>query len=296
MPTAPLSVAGPRGENFTTPIAMGASRGFILLWILALTLPSASVRLEDYIPSRHSRGRQKAAGERSSSPFDQRATLFDSRPTSSLRGAQRGILQTVHAQHGRSKFAQCSRGTGWLGEHQRSGAGGGVGWLDGVDHEGCGGFEHSATLDEDVADRLDRGAGATGGRCPCPARPCRASRLRERSPRPGCRPREFVPALGADAASAQQRLLRVVTYNVLGEHHGLLKLHDHCPMALRVWEGPEGRQARVLDELRAYDADVICLQEVLAVPPQRGTTRRECATGGSGAEAGRAGAGDAADV
>ncbi|KAJ1474668.1 hypothetical protein T484DRAFT_1831539 [Baffinella frigidus] len=39
-------------------------------------------------------------------------------------------------------------------------------------------------------------------------------------------------------------------------------LHDHCPLALRVWEGPEGRQARVVDEILSYEADFVCLQEV----------------------------------
>jgi len=57
--------------------------------------------------------------------------------------------------------------------------------------------------------------------------------------------------------------LKVITYNILadGPRLALSSRHDYCPMALRVWDGENGRRDRLLRQIEEINADVICLQE-----------------------------------
>uniref|UniRef100_A0A6U5YHS5 Endonuclease/exonuclease/phosphatase domain-containing protein n=1 Tax=Guillardia theta TaxID=55529 RepID=A0A6U5YHS5_GUITH len=64
------------------------------------------------------------------------------------------------------------------------------------------------------------------------------------------------------STSGNGQHLRVLTYNVLGEYHGLRPLHDYCPRDLRIWSGDNGRAERIVQELFSYLPDIICLQEV----------------------------------
>ncbi|ETO13598.1 hypothetical protein RFI_23770, partial [Reticulomyxa filosa] len=54
--------------------------------------------------------------------------------------------------------------------------------------------------------------------------------------------------------------VRVMTYNILGDgpFYALSKNHDHCPKVYRKWKY---RLPRLLSEIKAYDADILCLQE-----------------------------------
>jgi len=70
--------------------------------------------------------------------------------------------------------------------------------------------------------------------------------------------RAFVTAPSAKHSSSKS--FRVVTYNILadGPSYALSFRHRYCPLQHRMWEQ---RYPRLLEEITAYDADIICLQE-----------------------------------
>mmetsp|Transcript_45122 Transcript_45122/g.115424 ORF Transcript_45122/g.115424 Transcript_45122/m.115424 type:complete len:225 (-) Transcript_45122:1828-2502(-) len=70
-------------------------------------------------------------------------------------------------------------------------------------------------------------------------------------------PRSFA-AVGGQASSA--RSVSVVTYNILANKFAVRPgKHDYCDPELRDWAS---RGTRLLEEILAYSADILCLQEV----------------------------------
>jgi len=69
--------------------------------------------------------------------------------------------------------------------------------------------------------------------------------------------RSFTQVSGATAN--QQRSLTVVTYNVLANKFALSGKHDYCGREFLEWGG---RGSRIMEEILAYSADILCLQEV----------------------------------
>jgi len=57
----------------------------------------------------------------------------------------------------------------------------------------------------------------------------------------------------------QTRDVSVVSYNILGPLHGESSKHDYAPVSVTKWTR---RREKLLDELRALNADILCLQEV----------------------------------
>ncbi|MEW5307672.1 MAG: hypothetical protein WDW36_010050 [Sanguina aurantia] len=71
--------------------------------------------------------------------------------------------------------------------------------------------------------------------------------------------RHFVAtSVTVPAATASHRF-RVITYNILANKFALGGHHSHCPSQHLSWTY---RQPAILAELKHYDADVLCLQEV----------------------------------
>lgn len=75
---------------------------------------------------------------------------------------------------------------------------------------------------------------------------------------PSIQGRTFVAAPSAKRSSSES--FRLVTYNILadGPIYALSSRHQYCPLKHRRWEQ---RYPRLLKEITAYDADIICLQE-----------------------------------
>ena len=57
----------------------------------------------------------------------------------------------------------------------------------------------------------------------------------------------------------QQLQLKVVTYNILGPLHGESSKHSYAAVAITKWIK---RRDKLIDELRNFGADVLCLQEI----------------------------------
>ena len=55
---------------------------------------------------------------------------------------------------------------------------------------------------------------------------------------------------------------KLVTYNILGDGEKLAlgSKHDYCPLNLRHWQV---RFKKITAELYSYNADIVCLQEIL---------------------------------
>jgi len=64
---------------------------------------------------------------------------------------------------------------------------------------------------------------------------------------------------GGTGAGASGEAVKIVSYNVLGPKQALTDKHAYSNFKWRKWPY---RKDRILEELRAYDADVVCLQEV----------------------------------
>jgi hypothetical protein len=64
---------------------------------------------------------------------------------------------------------------------------------------------------------------------------------------------------GGTGAGGSGEAVKIVSYNVLGPKQALTDKHAYSNFKWRKWPY---RKDRILDELRAYDADVVCLQEV----------------------------------
>ena len=64
---------------------------------------------------------------------------------------------------------------------------------------------------------------------------------------------------GLGDAEAPEDAIKIVSYNVLGPKQALTDKHAYSNFKWRKWPY---RKERIFEELRAYDADVICLQEV----------------------------------
>ena len=75
--------------------------------------------------------------------------------------------------------------------------------------------------------------------------------------------RSFVPCGGGPAAAANARA-RVVSYNILADELAMTEKHNYCLNCDREWDGPSGRASRLISELEAYNADIICMQECSA--------------------------------
>ena len=75
------------------------------------------------------------------------------------------------------------------------------------------------------------------------------------------RPRIFRPVGSNEAQDTQSNDadVRIVSYNVLGPKQALTDKHAYSHFKWRKWPY---RKERIFDELRSYDADVVCLQEV----------------------------------
>ena len=64
---------------------------------------------------------------------------------------------------------------------------------------------------------------------------------------------------GGTGAGGLGEAVKIVSYNVLGPKQALTDKHAYSNFKWRKWPY---RKDRILEELRAYDADVVCLQEV----------------------------------
>eukprot|EP00887_Chlorella_sp_A99_P006946 scaffold2.g6946.t1 len=71
--------------------------------------------------------------------------------------------------------------------------------------------------------------------------------------------RAVPPAAAAEALGACRQPLRVATFNILADGYALGGFHSHCP---REWLEWGYRRPRLLAQIQAFDADVLCLQEV----------------------------------
>ena len=74
-------------------------------------------------------------------------------------------------------------------------------------------------------------------------------------------PRIFRPvgSNGAQDMHSNDADVRIVSYNVLGPKQALTDKHAYSHFKWRKWPY---RKERIFDELRSYDADVVCLQEI----------------------------------
>lgn len=75
---------------------------------------------------------------------------------------------------------------------------------------------------------------------------------------------QLVPDSGASREGTSScPTLRLATFNILEDFYAMTPKHAYCPEELRSWStGVEGgRLERLLLEIRALDADVVCLQE-----------------------------------
>lgn len=71
-----------------------------------------------------------------------------------------------------------------------------------------------------------------------------------------------VPLTAAADVGHKLARARLITYNILTDVLCMTDKHSYASTADREWGGPSsGRCARILSEVRSYDADIICLQE-----------------------------------
>lgn len=68
----------------------------------------------------------------------------------------------------------------------------------------------------------------------------------------------FVPT----GHSSNDLTFSVLSYNILADMYALTGCHAYCPAWALVWEY---RRKKLLHEIIEYDADIICLQEVLVI-------------------------------
>lgn len=71
----------------------------------------------------------------------------------------------------------------------------------------------------------------------------------------------WVDKWGIPIGSVDTSSVKIVTYNVLGPVHGESSKHDYASESVTRWTR---RRDKLLDELRAMKADILCLQEVSA--------------------------------
>ena len=65
------------------------------------------------------------------------------------------------------------------------------------------------------------------------------------------------------ASSVEGTTLRLVSYNILADALCMTEKHSYCCTTDREWGNAlSGRCSRLIGEIRSYDADVVCLQEV----------------------------------